>query len=287
MDIVSLIKDKNLLFVAVLCFLGIFAQASSDLVTIAILVKDKAHTLPLFLSCIEKQSWPAERTCLYIRTNNNNDNSAQMLKEWIEKVKDRYATIYFDDTDVDQPVQLYGQHEWNAMRFKVLGAIRQESVNWALKHDSHYFVIDCDNFIQPNTLEKLMEAQLPIVAPLLVTFPSRYSNYHAQVDANGYFVGCGYYDELLYQKMKGLFEVPVVHCTYLINKNYLKDMSYDDDSYRFEYIIFSDNARKKNVAQYLDNREIYGYLTFATNKEALLQEPWLQTSWLASDYLRV
>ena len=45
-----------------LCSL-IFAQRSTDddYVTIAILAKDKEHTLPLYLSCIEQQTWPAEK----------------------------------------------------------------------------------------------------------------------------------------------------------------------------------------------------------------------------------
>ena len=44
----------------------------TEFVTIAILAKDKAHTLPLYLQCIEQQTWPAQQTYLYIRTNNNN-----------------------------------------------------------------------------------------------------------------------------------------------------------------------------------------------------------------------
>ena len=52
---------------------------------------------------------------------------------------------------------------------------------------------------------------------------------------------------------------------------------YDDNSYRYEYVIFSDLARKQNVAQYLDNREFYGYITFAETKEDVANLGWLQT----------
>lgn len=120
-------------------------QEPIEFVTIAILAKDKAHILPLYLTCIENQTWPADKTYLYIRTNNNNDDTASILRHWVEKVHDRYACIYFDDSDVPEQVQNYGQHEWNAERFKVLGKIRQDSVHWAQEHNSHYFVVDCDN----------------------------------------------------------------------------------------------------------------------------------------------
>ena len=37
----------------------------------------------------------------------------------------------------------------------------------------------------------------------------------------------------------------VVHCTYFINYNVLDKICYDDNSYRYEYVIFSDSLRKK------------------------------------------
>src|SRR5438128_7506169 len=112
---------------------------ANEFVTIAILAKDKAHTLPLYLACIENQTWPKSNTYLYIRTNNNNDNTAQLLRDWICKLGHEYAKIYFDDTDVDEPIEQFKQHEWNYTRFRILGAIRQDSVDWAMEHNSHYF----------------------------------------------------------------------------------------------------------------------------------------------------
>src|SRR5579872_6045160 len=56
-----------------------YAGEDNEYITIAILAKDKAHTLPLYLDCIEAQTWPKSNTYLYIRTNNNNDNTAQVL----------------------------------------------------------------------------------------------------------------------------------------------------------------------------------------------------------------
>lgn len=250
-------------------------QEVIDYVTIAILAKDKAHTLPLYLTCIEKQTWPAEKTYLYIRTNNNNDSTADVLREWIAKNGSRYAGIYFNDTDVPQRVQRYGQHEWNSERFKVLGKIRQNSIDWAREHKSHYFVIDCDNFIQPHTLASLLSVNLPIVAPLLRTGHNVYSNFHAAIDVNGYLESSPFYDFFLRPDIKGLIQVPVVHCVYLVRYEVLDKMSYDDESYRYEYVIFSDVARKKGVPQYLDTREIYGRITFAEDTAQLHAEPWL------------
>lgn len=252
-----------------------FGNPVIDHVAIAILAKDKAHTLPLYLECIEKQTWPKDKTYLYIRTNNNNDETASILHEWIDKIGDTYAGVYFDDSDVATRVEKYGQHEWNAERFKVLGKIRQDSVAWARQHNSHYFVVDCDNFIQPYTLQALLDTHLPIIAPLLHTGDTMYSNYHAAINVNGYYESCPLYEQLWRSEIKGLIEVPVVHCAYLVRYDVLDKISYDDNTGRYEYVIFSDAARKQNIPQYLDTRHVYGRITFAQSQEQFKQSPWL------------
>jgi hypothetical protein len=253
---------------------------ATEYVTIAILAKDKAHTLPLYLACIENQTWPKDKTHLYIRTNNNNDDTAQILKNWIADVAHHYAEIYFDDTDVAEPVHLCKQHEWTYERFKVLGKIRQDSVAWAYEHMSHYFVVDCDNFIYPDTLTTMIHTNLPIVAPFLrcSEYEKRfYSNYHDAIDANGYYIPSVLYYEILDQKVRGIIEVPVVHCSYFVRYDVLDKICYDDESWRYEYVIFSDSARKQNVPQYIDNRKIYGYISFAENMQEFEKETFLDT----------
>ena len=58
-------------------------------------------------------------------------------------------------TSIDETLKQYGNHEWNYHIFKILGQIRQESIEWAREQNSHYFVVDADNFIAPFTLEYL------------------------------------------------------------------------------------------------------------------------------------
>jgi len=66
-----------------------------------------------------------------------------------------------------------------------------------------------------------------------------------------------------------------VHCTYLINADILKEISYSDDTKDFEYVIFSRNLRAKGIPQYLDNTRIYGYLTLDEDLEAV--KKWMKT----------
>lgn len=246
---------------------------TSDFVTVAILAKDAGHVLPLHLDCISKLRYPKDRLYLYVRTNNNNDATATVLRQWLDKVGDAYAGVHFDDSDVTVPVEGYDPHEWNPERVKVLGAIRQASIQWAYERNSHYFVSDCDNFFSPDALVASTATGLPIVAPLL-TSSGAYANYHEAVNEWGYLDQTPLYLSLLGQEVRGLIEVPVVHCTYFVRHEVIPGLSFDDDSNRHEYVIFSDSARKLGVQQYLDNRKIYGHISFATDTAALEAEPW-------------
>lgn len=245
-------------------------------ILMAILAKQKEAVLPFYLECIEALDYPKDAIYLYIRTNNNTDRTAEILRDWVRRVRDAYAGVEMDETDVDAPVEQFGVHEWNATRFGVLGHIRNVSLAATKRLGcDYYFVADVDNFIRPNTLRELVALGLPIAAPLLrhVDPNSSYSNYHAAIDANGYFVDHEMYFPLLYREVKGVCELPVVHCTYLVRAELIPQLSYVDDSDRHEYVVFSDCARRRQIPQYLDTRQVYGYLTMdedATGARALI-----------------
>jgi cellulose synthase/poly-beta-1,6-N-acetylglucosamine synthase-like glycosyltransferase len=243
-----------------------------DTVVIAILAKDKGHVLPFYLDCILNQTYPKNKIHLYIRTNDNTDNTIEVLNEFVKQHHKQYASTYFDKRSVSDELKKYSQHEWNTTRFKILGKIRQESIDYAIKKNAHYFVIDCDNFILPHTLEKMVNMKhLNVIAPMLVT-TTAYSNFHYDIDNNGYLKDHEMYLKILNKEVKGVTEVKVIHCTYFINNSILNKIYYDDNSFRYEYVIFSDCLRKANIPQYLDNRMDYGYITFSETKEQYLEE---------------
>ncbi len=64
----------------------------------------------------------------------------------------------------------------------------------------------------------------------------------------------------------------VIHCTYLVRADVIRRLRYDDGSGRHEYVIFSDSARRNDVPQYLDTREVYGYLTLQDNHEPAVRQ---------------
>ena len=255
---------------------------------IAILAKQKEKVLPLFLRSLYELDYPKENISLYVRTNNNTDNTKEILESWLAKHRAEYRYVSYDSSDIADAVQEYKVHEWNGVRFRALAKIRQASIDACLQSDcDYYFVVDVDNFLFPETLKDLIEANKPIVAPLLRyavandEFPDTpedqervgshkcryYSNYHHMVDDYGSILNEPVYYQLLYrvQGYKGIWDVDCVHCTYLIQRKYLDKLTYLEDSDRYEYMVFSESARKAKINQYLDNRKIYGILTLTEN----------------------
>ncbi len=235
-------------------------------VLVAILAKQKEEALPLYLECIERLDYPKSAIVLSIRTNNNTDATEAILRKWIARVGVQYAAAMIDSAEVPEPVEQYGVHEWNALRFRVMGRLRNASLRQTTAHACQfYFTADVDNFVRPETLRELVSLNLPIVSPFLRSISDQhiFSNYHAEVTNAGYHQDSAQYHWILNRWVRGVIEVPLVHCTYLVRADAIDALTYDDGSGRYEYVIFADSARKAGIRQFLDNRMVYGYITFA------------------------
>ena len=199
-------------------------------VLIAILAKNnKAHFLPQYLQSIENLDYNKKLIVVYIRTNNNTDDTQKILAEWAEKHRPEYLDIIFEDEDVKN-AELSDPHHWSKDRLKLLATIRNRSLEKAKEYKTDfYFVADCDNFVLPHTLRYLIHKDKPIIAPMLRSMPRNedpYCNYFCEIDDNGYYRGDPDYYKILNRSLLGTFKVPLVHCTYLIKTENLERLNY-------------------------------------------------------------
>jgi hypothetical protein len=251
------------------------------LVFVHILAKDKKPVLPLYLECIENLDYPKNRMIVYIRTNNNQDSTDAILMDWYDKVRSQYHSIILDDSDVSERVQDYRGHEWNDLRLNVIRRLRDDGLNECRKTDAEfYFTVDCDNFVKPNTLRMLVEANKTVIAPLLryAYDPEEkaenpwanpwYSNFANKVNDYGDVMDNSHYYGLLERNVPGLHEVELVHATYLVRRDIVDVISYQNGTMGWDYINFASNLRRAGIPQILDNREVYGCMTLAENEPA-------------------
>jgi hypothetical protein len=263
-------------------------EAVSDLpnktVLLAILARNKAHVLPYFLQCINALEYNKKLITVYINTNNNADETEKILEEWAKTKKGEYKEIIFDSHQVQSLAQT-NPHDWNAVRFKVLGAIRNKSMSQAKAYGcDYYFVVDCDNFITPCTLKELVMKDKPIIAPMLKAIPNpqdMYSNFFCDISQNGYFKSHPDYAMILHKEKVGTFEEPVVHCTYLVRSDCIDKLTYVDGTNDYEFVIFSRSARNSDVKQYICNEQNFGILLHPADTSTLQEEAKIMTDWLA------
>lgn len=233
-----------------------------DNITLAILAKDKAYCLYFYLTCILNQTYDKKKIHLYIKTNDNRDDTEKILNKFVETHGKKYASVYYNTDSISNSLKMFSEHEWNPVRFNILGKIRQESIDYAIEKDSHYFVADCDNFINKKTLEHFYKLRhLKFVGPLLKLSPvHHYSNFHNIAEQDGYFKENEAYYHINSETIKGLIEVDTLHCTYFINNNILNEITYDDNTDRYEYVILSNRLRDLGIKQYLDTSKFHGFL---------------------------
>ena len=231
-------------------------------IVIAILAKDKEYCLDFYLTCILNQTYDKNKIHLWIRTNDNKDGHAIILDKFVKDHGKKYLSVYYNSNSISDDLKKYSEHEWNSERFNVLGAIRQESIEYAINKDAHYFVADCDNFITKDTIQHLYNLkELDFVGPMLkLTNQHYYSNFHNQATDFGYFKDNDEYFLIWNKAVQGLITVDTLHCTYFINNRILNHITYNDGSERYEYAILSHHLRKKGIKQYLDNTKFFGFL---------------------------
>lgn len=231
-------------------------------VLIAILARNKAHVLPEFLNRIEKLDYDKKLITLYINTNNNVDDTAIILQDWAQKNEHKYSKIELEQHEVAEDLTI-APHDWNVKRTSVLSHIRNKSLKKTKEYGSdYYFVVDCDNFISSTTLKDMVLENKPIIAPMLSSLPLgyRYSNFFYETTPSGFFSDHPLFDAIGTRSIIGTFKVPLVHCTYLIDAQYIDKLSYSLDISEYEFIAFAQSANKNNIDQYICNKKEYGFV---------------------------
>jgi glycosyltransferase involved in cell wall biosynthesis len=227
----------------------------SPRVLLAILPDCDERSLALFLACIEALDYPKSAIVLQVCSDGP---VAPILHAWIDRIGGQYSHVSLYPVDTTTDAESSGLDKQHASR-----RIRDDSLRSVGEHGcDFYFVADAGTFLRSCTLRELVALDLPIVAPFLRSIrPSvRYSNYHAAIDANGYYRECDQYNWILERSVRGLLEVPVVNRVYLVRADVIPGLAYDDATVRHDYVVFSENIRQRGIPQYLDNRQIYGYV---------------------------
>ncbi|KZC04706.1 PREDICTED: glycosyltransferase 25 family member [Dufourea novaeangliae] len=251
-------------------------------VLVSILVRNKAHTLPYFLTFLEGLNYPKKRIHLCIYSDNNIDNSIEILSAWVKSKNNQYHGI---DTDFDEKSDGIenedGIADWSTQRFLHVINLRERGLNtgrniWA----DFVLMLDADVFLtNPDTLEKLISKNETVTAPLLKS-DGMYSNFWAGMNADYYYLRTEKYHRILFREETGCFDVPMIHSAVLVNlrKHTSDQLTYDPRNLKWydgpndDIITFAVGANKSGVPLFICNDEVYGFVTVPLEKGETITE---------------
>jgi glycosyltransferase involved in cell wall biosynthesis len=104
-------------------------------ILIVTLVRNKAHTLPLFLTHLEEQEYPKNRISLWIVTDHNEDNSREILETWLAKVRSSYHSIHYQHDNESEKMRKSETNftHWTHERFLDIIRMKEEALEEARK----------------------------------------------------------------------------------------------------------------------------------------------------------
>ena len=245
----------------------VFSNLETSKIFWAIFAKNQSEKLPMYLRCLDEQTYPKNKIILYIRTNDNKDDTKEILENYIRQNGDKFLECIFDDQSVDSNLVYEKNRNWSAKNVRIMAELRQKSLEIFLNTDcDFYFTADTDNFLTPRTLLNLVSAHCPMVAPMLRRpyFEGEpvplYSNFHSKISYDMFYEKDNYENLILERKIRGLFKVPLIHCTYLIRRDAANFLTYNDDFDDWEYKSLMKSAIQNNVETFIDNRYEYGVI---------------------------
>lgn len=112
-------------------------------IMIVTLVRNKAHTLPMFLTYLEEQEYPKSRISLWFVTDHNEDNSREILESWLAKVRSSYHSIryQFDDSGEKMRKSETNLTHWSHERFLDIIRMKEEALNYARRSWADYVLV--------------------------------------------------------------------------------------------------------------------------------------------------
>lgn len=240
-------------------------------VGISVLVRNKGHTLPYFLTCINNLDYPKDRLYLWIYSDYNEDNSVEILEKWHSIYTSKFKNVYITANTTNGPLHSDEKStiHWSLEHFKHVIRLREEALDFARRKWVDYlFMIDADVFLtNPTTLKTLVSKELEVVAPMLIS-DGLYSNFWAGMTEGYYYRRTDDYKPIRLQQKLGCYEVPMVHTAVLISMrtlgsdqltydpNYIKNYSGPQD----DIIAFAVNAKQNGITLHVCNDEIFGFV---------------------------
>lgn len=250
-------------------------------VFVTLICRNSQHSLPYFLGTIERLNYPKERMALWVATDHNEDNTTDILRDWLVKVQNLYHYVEWRPKEKPRRYEDEdGPKHWTDLRYEHVMKLRQVALESAREMWADYFMlVDCDNLLtNSDVLWKLMKENKTIIAPMLES-RAAYSNFWCGMTSEGYYKRTPAYLPMRKHMRKGCFAVPMVHSTFLIDlrKEASRQLAFHPPHPKYSWafddiIVFAFSARMADVQMFVCNKETYGFFPVPLRSHNTLQD---------------
>lgn len=237
------------------------AETNYPTVLLALFAEYATPFLEEQLELIVALAYPKNKIHFYIH--NNVKYHSDIFNEFVEKYGDDYASM--KQIKAEDAIT-----EWNARDLSL-----NRCVN--LKCDYYFSLDTVAHLDNPYTLKLLIEQNRTFVAPLLARPGKAWSNFWGALTTDGYYARSADYMDIVHNNKRGLWNVPYVAHTYLVNATLLNQ--YDRNKIHYSRgnldpdMAFCANIRDLDVFLYVSNRLDFGHLVNPETYDITLVEP--------------
>jgi hypothetical protein len=154
------------------------------IVLIAAPISNREKFLPYYLSNLYSLNYPKKQLSFYFIINNSQDNSLQILQQFKSNHEHEYNNITIDQYNGNRHTP--NDERTNEIRLKYsyshLSILRNMLLQYTVKNNYNYLLsVDSDIMVEPETLNKLLSANVDACAGLIyngyIQYPDEYWKY--------------------------------------------------------------------------------------------------------------
>ena len=245
------------IFFAVTLFTILACYADDKPLFMGLIIKDNDASVETFLNRIATLEYDKRSIRMRVDIVNKNPDIVKKVKEWCRAHANQYSHLTCEANNL--PISTIKN-----------SYLREECCDWIV-------IASSDIFLNPFTLRSLIQKNLPIITPLLRPLPKAndpFRNFFLSATETGYYKDHPDYNDIAERKKTVTSTADCVHGIYIIRATEANKLNFEDGS-PWDFIAFSNVARKNHILQFLCNEREFGHFIHTDGSSKKISLPWL------------
>lgn len=223
-------------------------------VLVAVFIQQPTPFVSVFFERLVNLKYPKDRLQLYIH--NQEPHHERHVGSFLKEHGDQYQQVRSVGPEEELDI--------STSRNMAINLCRED------KDCDYFFNLDIEVVLKnQDTLQILIEQNLPIVAPMITRVGRLWSNFWGALSAEGYYARSEDYVDIVQGRRQGVWNVPYVSSVYLIRGSLLRSELQDKTLYESHNLdpdmALCDNVRNQGVFMFVTNLQPFGRILSTEN----------------------